>query len=174
MRIKSRRAFTLLELVLVIAILVLFVLLLIPAFHRGKTLQLTPEAKSTPVPEATPEPVIAPLPEEKADPVLPLPAPEKAEPAPPAPEPDGKPNANPKEVDGATERLNKEVAERIERKVAAIIIPLVLIGGTLWLAFQGASLNVSVTSATGDITSYTQPVYADGVPSFSQDRPGLR
>jgi hypothetical protein len=46
--------------------------------------------------------------------------------------------------------------------VAAIIIPLVLIGGTLWLAFQGATLSVTVTNATGDTTSYSQPIDSDG------------
>jgi hypothetical protein len=45
---------------------------------------------------------------------------------------------------------------------AAIIIPLVLIGGTFWLAFQGATLSVTVTNANGDTTSYTQPVDRDG------------
>ena len=40
--------------------------------------------------------------------------------------------------------------------VAAIVIPLALVGGTLWLAFQGASLGVTVTSATGKTTSYIQ------------------
>ena len=46
--------------------------------------------------------------------------------------------------------------------VAAIVIPLVLIGGTFWLAFQGASLGVTVTNATGDTTSYIQAIDRDG------------
>ena len=46
--------------------------------------------------------------------------------------------------------------------VAAIAIPLVLIGGTLWLALQGVSLGVTVTSATGKATSYIQAIDRDG------------
>jgi hypothetical protein len=46
--------------------------------------------------------------------------------------------------------------------VAAIVIPLVLIGGTLWLAFQGASLGVTATNAAGDTTSYIQAIDRDG------------
>lgn len=67
MRIKSRRAFSLLEVVLVIAIIVLFLLVLIPAFHKPTPLKLTPEVKSTPAPVET----IAPPP---PAPVEPLPA----------------------------------------------------------------------------------------------------
>ena len=46
--------------------------------------------------------------------------------------------------------------------VAAIVIPVVLIGGTFWLAFQAASLGVTVTNANGDTTSYIQPIDRDG------------
>lgn len=46
--------------------------------------------------------------------------------------------------------------------VAVIIIPLVLVGGTLWLAFQGASLNVTETSASGDTRSYTEAINRNG------------
>jgi hypothetical protein len=46
--------------------------------------------------------------------------------------------------------------------VAAIVIPLALIGGTLWLALQGASLGVTVTNANGDTTSYIQAIGRDG------------
>ena len=46
--------------------------------------------------------------------------------------------------------------------VAAIVFPLVLIGGTFWLAFQGASLRVTVTNAAGDTTSYIQAIDRDG------------
>ena len=45
---------------------------------------------------------------------------------------------------------------------AAIVIPLVLIGGTLWRALQGASLGVTVTNATGETTSYIQAIDRDG------------
>ena len=72
MRIKSRRAFSLLEIILVIAILVLFLLVLIPAFHKPKPLQLAPEAKPTPAKVETAPPVPA------------APAPEKSEPDAPA------------------------------------------------------------------------------------------
>jgi len=51
---RNRRAFSLLEIVLVVAILFLFVLLLIPALHPGKPIALSPDA--TPTPEATPAP----------------------------------------------------------------------------------------------------------------------
>ena len=51
---RNRRAFTLLEIVLVVAILFLFVLLLIPAFHPGQPITLAPDA--TPASKATPAP----------------------------------------------------------------------------------------------------------------------
>jgi len=59
---RNRRAFSLLEIVLVVAILFLFVLLLIPALHPGKPIALSPDA--TPTPEATPAPpaTVAPAP----------------------------------------------------------------------------------------------------------------
>jgi len=45
---------------------------------------------------------------------------------------------------------------------AAILIPVVLIGGTFWLGSRGATLNVAVTSATGKTTSYDQPITREG------------
>src|SRR4051812_26142891 len=45
---------------------------------------------------------------------------------------------------------------------AAILIPIVLISGTFWLALQGATLDVAVTSATGETTSYNRPITAEG------------
>jgi hypothetical protein len=88
---RQRRAFTLLEIVLVVGILILFVLLLIPAFHKQTPVQLTPEA--TPAPEATPEPEATPAPAATPPPksgrlALPTPEPAAAEPAAPELAPD--------------------------------------------------------------------------------------
>ena len=48
--------------------------------------------------------------------------------------------------------------------IAAVVIPILLIGGALWLAFHtgGGALTVTITSASGQTTSFVQPIDADG------------
>ena len=61
---RTRWAFTLLEVCLVMAIIVLLVIALIPAFITHKPLKLTPESAPKPTPELsiqpTPVPHVAP------------------------------------------------------------------------------------------------------------------
>src|ERR1700688_562234 len=46
--------------------------------------------------------------------------------------------------------------------VSAVLIPLVLAAAVLWLACSGGTLTVTVVGATGESTSYTQPIDASG------------
>lgn len=45
---------------------------------------------------------------------------------------------------------------------AAIVIPLVILGGTLWLAFRDTTLRVTVTSATGQASVSELPIDRSG------------
>jgi hypothetical protein len=40
----------------------------------------------------------------------------------------------------------------------ALLMPLALIGGTFWLAFRGATLNVTTTDAAGHVSTYAQSI----------------
>jgi hypothetical protein len=44
----------------------------------------------------------------------------------------------------------------------AVLIPLVLVGGTVWFAFTGTTLDVTETDATGKTTTYSQSFVQDG------------
>ena len=46
--------------------------------------------------------------------------------------------------------------------IAAIVIPLVILGGTLWLTFCDTTLRVTVTSATGQSSAYDLPMDRSG------------
>ena len=46
--------------------------------------------------------------------------------------------------------------------VAAIVIPLIIIGGTLWLTFRDTTLRVTVTSATGQSSVSDLPIDRSG------------
>jgi len=46
--------------------------------------------------------------------------------------------------------------------IAAVLIPLALLGGTFWLAFRGATLTILTTDDQGRSISVSQPIGADG------------
>ncbi|WP_020174829.1 hypothetical protein [Methyloferula stellata] len=58
----------------------------------------------------------------------------------------------------------KETMRRIKPFVfvAMVLIPLLLLGGTLWFALQGGTLNVTLTDASGKVTSYSQSIGSTG------------
>lgn len=76
---RARMAFTVLEVILVVAILFLTVLVLIPAFRTAKPLQLAPESTPEPIPAgALNVPPAEPcLPAEPPAPIVKEPSPEE-------------------------------------------------------------------------------------------------
>ena len=46
--------------------------------------------------------------------------------------------------------------------VAAIVIPAIILGGTLWLTFRDTTLRVTVTSATGQSSVFDLPIDRSG------------
>ena len=46
--------------------------------------------------------------------------------------------------------------------VCAVLIPLVLVAAVLWLAFSGCTLSVTTVGATGESSTYTQPIGPTG------------
>jgi hypothetical protein len=61
-RHRRTSAFTLIEVCLVVAIVILLVIVLIPAFHKRKPVQLAPEEAPSPTPSATVAPLENPAP----------------------------------------------------------------------------------------------------------------
>jgi hypothetical protein len=63
--------------------------------------------------------------------------------------------------------IAKRIRETLQRLVpfviaAAIIFPIVIIGGTFWFALRGGTLTVTETNAAGKTKSYAQPIGANG------------
>ncbi len=60
----------------------------------------------------------------------------------------------------------------------ALLMPLIAIGGTFWLAFRGATLDVTTTDAAGHVSTYAQSIDRAGstgtIPVRRERRSSLR
>jgi hypothetical protein len=65
------------------------------------------------------------------------------------------------------EAQKAEIAECLRQTmrriiICAVLIPLVLVAAVLWLAFSGCTLSVTTVGATGESSTYTQPIAPTG------------